>query len=141
MVNIPTQLIRFFVVALIGLAIDIAVAWWCIVTFDCSDPVAAAFGLFAGMVFNYFAHLKWTFRDYSQSATLIQFTKFAGTVSLTLLIRVIVLEVLNRLALQEVIHPAIRLFFSASIAFLFSYFLCRRVVYGRQLPAEGAGNQ
>lgn len=131
-----SQLVRFFLVASSGLVVDIGVAWWIIVSTGASDPVAAASGLFAGMVFNYFLHLKWTFKEANQQASVLQFAKFSGTVLITLIIRIGVLKGIYLMGLQPVLHPVVRLFIGAVVAFLFSFILCRWLVYGN-VPTEG----
>ncbi len=141
MLNPSSELIRFFLVASLGLAVDIGVAWWLIVSIGSSDPIAAAAGLLAGMIFNYFLHLNWTFKDTRKKATIVQFMKYTGTVLFTLLIRIIVLKGIQDLELQSILIPPFRLFISAAIAFVFSYFLCRWFVYGSPAPTEGTSNQ
>ena len=126
------ELIRFFLVAVAGLVIDIAIAWSCIVFAGVSDPVAASIGLLAGMVFNYFLHLLWTFRDHQRQASIKHFLQFAITVGITLIVRIIVLESIRQAGWQSILHPVIRLGISAAVAFALSYGLCRWLIYGKQ---------
>lgn len=127
--NNTIELIRYFLVALFGLILDLGVSWTCIEIANTSDPSAATVGLFAGMMFNYFAHLNWTFREHQEKVSIAHFTKFSIVVAFTLLIRVLILESIRHLNMQEMIHPVARLTIAAGGAFIFSYILCKAFIF------------
>lgn len=134
-----TEVLRFLSVALGGLALDLGVASFLVLTAGFSDPVAAAWGLFAGMVFNYFCHLRWTFRDHDHSASLGHFGRFALGVGVTLIVRVALLETMARLGAQDYLHPTVRLGTAAAASFILSYAISRRFVFTAS-RSSGKGN-
>lgn len=126
------ELGRFLITAVMGLVIDLGLAWAAVVQLGLPDPVAAACGLFAGMVFNYFLHLTWTFRDAGKRPSLGHFLRFAATVGVTLVIRIICLLAIDALGWQDALPPPVRLGIAAVVSFGASFLLCRNVIFGRQ---------
>lgn len=124
-----TEILRFLSVALGGLMLDLGVASFLVLAMEFSDPAAAACGLFAGMVFNYFCHLRWTFRDHERSASLGHFGRFALGVGVTLVVRVALLETMARLGAQDYLHPTLRLGIAAAASFILSYAISRKFVF------------
>jgi putative flippase GtrA len=124
-----TEILRFFSVALGGLVLDLGVASFLILRLEFSDPVAAAWGLFAGMVFNYFCHLRWTFRDHDHGASLGHFARFSLGVGATLVVRVALLEAMARLGAQAYLHPTVRLGIAAAASFILSYVISRKFIF------------
>lgn len=125
----PPEALRFLAVALAGLAIDLAIATALVIGAGLADPPAAAAGLFAGMVFNYFAHLVWTFRDHGRRASIGHFLRFAAGVAVTLILRAAILVAIERAGLQPLVHPAIRLGLAAAASFVLSYLIASRLVF------------
>ena len=119
---------RFFLVTLLGLVIDLGVGWASIAAGSGDLPAAAA-GLFAGMVTNYLLHLRWTFRGHSRSPGLGHFARYGLTTLLTLAIRLGVLWTIAALGWQTMLHPLLRLCSGAGVSFVFSYAICRYVVF------------
>lgn len=134
--GVAPEMQRFLATASAGLVIDIAIAWALIALAGFSDLPAAACGLFAGMVFNYFVHLRWTFRDHDRRASLGHFLRFATTVAITLAIRAGVLSGIAAMGWQSLLHPVVRLGISAIIAFFLSYGLCRYLVFGPEKDTD-----
>ncbi len=122
-------LARFFTTACAGLMIDLGVATALILIFAFSDPLAATLGLFAGMVFNYFTHLLWTFRHRNHTASVRHFLQFSTGVGITLIVRVGFLQALDHYGLQSLLHPTIRLGIAAAISFVLSYLICSRFIF------------
>jgi len=129
------EFLRFFMVAAAGLVIDIMVAWLFIVIAGFSDPLAAGCGLLVGMIFNYFLHLGWTFRDHQQRASVSHFLQFGAAVSVTLVVRVVVLEIIRQAGWQTILHPVIRLGVSAAVAFVLSYIICRKLIFSKTVSS------
>lgn len=138
--NLPgrdfTEIFRFFSVALGGLVLDLGAASFLVLAMGFSDPAAAAWGLFAGMVFNYFCHLRWTFRNHDHSASLAHFGRFALGVGVTLIVRVALLEAMARLGVQDHLHPTFRLGIAAAASFALSYAISRRFVFSVSRSSE-----
>lgn len=124
------ELGRFLVTAVMGLAIDLGLAWAAVVQLGLSDPVAAAGGLFTGMVFNYVLHLTWTFREAGRRASLGHFLQYAAAVGVTLVIRVVFLLAIDAIGWQEAMPPPVRLGIAAVVSFAASFLLCRYVIFG-----------
>lgn len=123
------QLARFFTTALFGLFIDIAIAWSLISLAGWNDIPAAAAGLAAGMVFNYFVHLTWTFAGSDRRSSVGHFAQFAVGVTVTLAVRTAVLYAIEHWGYQAVIAPPIRLAIGAGVSFLLSFAICRYIVF------------
>ncbi|ULB12080.1 GtrA family protein (plasmid) [Cereibacter azotoformans] len=60
--RLPAELIRFGLVAVLGLGADLAVAWGLAVLAGLSLPLAATCGFATGAALNYVLHHSWTFR-------------------------------------------------------------------------------
>lgn len=125
------EIVRFFTVASIGLAIDILVGSILIMVFGLADIPASAIGLFCGMISNYFMHLSWTFET-AAKASLRHFAVFSLGVAVTLAIRAIALWALEASGWQEVLAPPVRLSLVAALAFVVSYAINRRLVFKAQ---------
>ena len=126
------ELSRFFTVALAGLIIDIALASALIIWAGFADIPAAVLGLAAGMVFNYFMHLKWTFGGHARQASMGHFLQFSIGVGATLLVRIAVLHWLAVVGLDELLAAPVRLFIGAAASFVASYLINRWLVFGEK---------
>lgn len=129
--GLAPELGRFLATAVMGLAIDLGIAWAAIVHLGLPDPVAAAVGLFAGMVFNYVLHLTWTFREAGRRASLGHFLQFAAAVGITLVIRIACLLCMDAFGWQDALAPPVRLGIAAVASFAASFLLCRYVIFAR----------
>lgn len=125
------QTLRFLVTASAGLIVDIAAAITLITAFGVADIPAAAAGLAAGMVFNYFVHQAWTFRHPGARRSFRQFAQYALSVLVTLAVRGGFLAGLAAVGLADVLPAALRLFLGAAVSFGVSYSLCRNFVFTR----------
>jgi len=123
------EVIRFFSTALVGLIIDVSLASALIIYFAFADIPAAAIGLAAGMVFNYFVHATWTFQHNNRHRSWRQFFRYAIGVAVTMLIRAAVLQVISQQGWQDVLAPPIRLGIGAVVSFVFSYLIGRYLVF------------
>ncbi|MGV6847592.1 MAG: GtrA family protein [Marinibacterium sp.] len=128
------EVARFFVVAAAGLVIDVGTATAMITALGMADIPAAAIGLFAGMVFNYFLHLTWTFKGQSGPASLAHFLRFAIGVAATLVIRAAVLWSIEALGWQPLLPAFVRLTIGAAVSFVLSYVINRYLIF---TPAAG----
>ena len=128
-VRAPGQMLRFFLTAVAGLVVDLAVASALGLVLGVRDQWAAAAGLLAGMVFNYFVHMHWTFRGHGQSASVGHFLTFAAGVAVTLVLRVGILSGIEALGWQDWLHPTLRLGLAAGVAFGLSYVINSRLVF------------
>lgn len=121
--------VRFFITACVGLILDLGIATALILAFAFSDPLAATIGLFAGMIFNYFTHLLWTFQHRNRAASLKHFLQFSVGVGITLIVRIGFLQLLDHYGAQSVLHPTARLAIAAAVSFVLSYLICNRFIF------------
>ncbi|WP_171102153.1 MULTISPECIES: GtrA family protein [unclassified Ruegeria] len=126
------QMARFLTTAVGGLVLDLAVASAMILIWAFSDPVAAFVGLGCGMVFNYFVHLSWTFKDQNKRASFGHFLRFAVGVGVVLVFRIGLLWAMEAYGMQAYLHPTIRLGIAAGLSFVFSYLICSRLIFRNQ---------
>lgn len=134
MTDIPRpslQSVRFFVTASAGLVVDICVALLLARFLTLSDIPAAAAGLGAGMVFNYFVHQAWTFRMQDTRPSVRQFLHYALSVLVTLAVRGGFLGALAAAGMAEHTPTALRFFLGAALSFGVSYTLCRNFVFAQ----------
>lgn len=137
--NRVSEFIRFFVTALGGFVIDLTVATSLILALAFSDPLAATFGLLAGMVFNYFVHLFWTFGDRGASPSFRHFGRFSIGVGVTLFVRIALLSLMAKWGLQDVLHPTLRLAIAAAISFFLSYGINKQFIFRKAADSRPEG--
>ena len=125
------EAIRFFLVSLVGLGVDIGIAWALIAFAGASDPVAALVGFSIATVTNYFGHEFWTFIKGEQRASLRRFMAFAGVVVFTLVVRLVVLDFLGPWLPGSGLNAPIRLGLAATASFFVSFLMSRFLVFYR----------
>ena len=135
--SLAPELSRFLVIAVLGLIIDVGLASALIVWAGFGDVPAAALGLLAGMIFNYFMHLRWTFRGHGRQASAVHFMQFSLGVGATLVVRIAVLTAIAALGWQDLLGAPVRLGLAAGVSFVFSYLISRVVFLGRA-PVKNA---
>jgi putative flippase GtrA len=79
---------RFFIVASIGLALDLAIAWSAAEFFDLPLWIAAAIGFIIAAMANYALHELWTFRSAARSLSAARAVRYSFTLGITLGIRI-----------------------------------------------------
>lgn len=123
------EAIRFFLVSLVGLCIDIGAAWALIAVVEASDPIAAVAGFCIATVFNYLGHQYWTFQKGPHRASLRRFMIFGGVLVLTLVCRLLVLDYLGSRLPGAGLNAPLRLGLAAAVSFVVSYLLSRFFVF------------
>ena len=130
------EAIRFFLVSLVGLGIDIGVAWALIALVGASDPVAAVVGLSVATVINYFGHQFWTFQKGERRASLRRFLAFAGVVVLTLFVRLLVLDFLGPLLPGSGLNAPLRLGLAATVSFFVSFLMSKFMIFSHKVDSS-----
>jgi putative flippase GtrA len=125
------EAIRFFLISLMGLGIDIGVAWALIAFGGAPDPVAAVVGFSIATVTNYFGHQFWTFRNGERRASLGRFMAFAGVVLSALAVRLLVLDWVGPLLPGSGLTVPIRLGLAAVASFFVSFLMSKFLVFER----------
>ena len=124
--------VRFFIVALLGLGIDIGIAWALIAFLGTGDALAAITGFSVATVVNYLAHQFWTFGESGQGASLSRFAGFVGVVLVTLTVRLATLHLLAPMLPGSGINAPLRLGLAAGVSFIVSFLLNKYLVFGRR---------
>lgn len=130
------EAIRFFLVSLAGLGIDIGVAWALIALVGASDPVAAVVGFSVATVINYFGHQFWTFQKGERRASLRRFSAFAGVVVLTLVVRLLVLDFLGPLLPGSGLNAPLRLGLAATVSFFVSFLMSKFMIFSHKVDSS-----
>ena len=123
------EALRFFLVALAGLGIDITIAWALIAFTGAADAIASAIGFSVATVTNYFGHQFWTFRNGERRASMWRFISFSGSVVLVLAVRLVVLHILGPALPGSGIAAAVRLGLAATVSFVVSFVFSRHFVF------------
>ena len=124
---LQSSLVRFGAVAVAGLTLDLATAW-CLATFaGVPLPFAAAGGICAGAVLNYWLHERWTFGRGEVSAK-------RGSLYTLVLLTTLVSRVGSVALLQATLLPGPRhrlpvLVIATGISFVINYLMSRYVVF------------
>lgn len=122
-----SELIRFFTVTVIGVVLDIALAYWLAEQFGLSLWIAATIGFVTAASFNYVAHQLWSFREGSRRLSAARALKYAGAAGATLLARVAVVALLDAALGGE---PALLILIcGAGVSFFVNFGLSKFVVF------------
>ena len=118
-----SSLVRFAVVAVAGLGIDLGTAWTLRTGLDFSLPLAAFFGFCAGAAFNYWLHERWTFGTRAASAK-------RGSLYLIALL----VTVASRVGTVALVEPTglpdmVVLIVATGVSFIVNFVLSRYVVF------------
>jgi putative flippase GtrA len=89
------EVVRFGLVAVIGLVVDIAVGGAAALWLDVPLVLAAAFGFASGACINYALHELWTFRSGARRLSFRRALKYAVTLGITLAVRLAAVVVLE----------------------------------------------
>lgn len=129
--------LRFLLVSVLGLGVDLALAWGLAALAGLPLPAAAAAGFLAGALLNYLLHEFWTFRDARAPARLSarRGGLYALTLAATLGMRVAAVALLDRLlpgagGLRDITVLAA----ATGLSFLVNYGLSRHVVFRTPSP-------
>lgn len=125
-------LVRFFVVALGGLVLDLAVAYTLAQSFGVPLWIAAAIGFVVAAVANYTAHELWTFRHDESQLTVKRAAHYLGSSLAALLTRILVVAVLS--ALIGTTHALIILIIGAGVSFFVNFAISKMFVFNRAAP-------
>lgn len=126
------EALRFFLVSLAGLVIDIAIAWSLIALAGLPDSVSAIAGFSVATLANYLGHQLWTFGDAESEVSAGRFLAFAIVVLVSLGVRLIVLQMLGPLLPGTGLNAPLRLGLAATVSFFVTFLLSKFLVFGRR---------
>ncbi len=118
---------RFFAVTVVGVLIDIALAYALAAYFGMPLWLAASIGFVTAASFNYVAHQLWSFRNGPRQLSADRAFKYAGAALATLVARIAVVALLETLWGGE---PALLiLILGAGVSFFVNFTLSKFVVF------------
>nr|MBI1228756.1 GtrA family protein [Cytophagales bacterium] len=121
------EFLRFFCVSLVGVVVDIAIAYTIVITFDAALWLSAAVGFISGALINYVLHELWTFKSQMRKLSKNRAAYFLTMSSIALIIRltsVIALEYFF-----SSFHDLAILVLAVGISFCFNYLSAKFLVF------------
>lgn len=118
--------VRYLIVTLLGLAIDIGLALL-LVHAGFSRPAAAAAGVVCGAASNFMLHRIWTFPSDKARSVGAQLLTYVVALALTLAIRIAVLAIIG--FAFPVVGDALALFIAVGVSFICNFLLLKRLVF------------
>lgn len=128
------EMLRFFVVAVGGLVIDLAIAWSAAHFLGLPLWAAAGLGFVVAAALNYVLHELWTFREGEQELSAGRATRYGVALAATLAVRVATVALLAGLFGQGYALPI--LVAGAGVSFCANYLLSKYFVFR---PHAGSG--
>ena len=122
-------IVRFGIVALLGLAIDLGTAWL-LASGGLPLPGAAAAGFVVAAIVNYVIHERWTFQTEARLSA-ARGGIYLAVLIVTLGIRVVVVAILEAAVFPAPQQRALPLLLAVAVSFLVNYSLSKRFVFTR----------
>lgn len=119
--------VRFGIVAMLGLAVDLGTAWLLAMA-GLPLPAAAAAGFVVAAAVNYVVHERWTFRTGARLST-TRGSRYVTVLAVTLGVRVTTVSILEYTVFPESGQRALPLLFAVAVSFFINYLLSRRFVF------------
>lgn len=130
-----SEMLRFFAVTVLGVVLDIAIAYGLHEWAGMPLPLAAVIGFVCAAACNYVLHQMWSFQGGKQSLSLGRATKYAGVAGLTLLARVAVVSLLDAQFGGQ--FALFILICGAGVSFFVNFTLSKLFVFAREPNHEG----
>lgn len=125
------ELMRFFMVAVVGLVLDTCIAWVLSQRFGVPLTLSSASGFLCAAILNYMMHELWTFKHGHQKLSMYRAFTYAGVLIITLLTRVLAVHTLQFL-LSPTDYTLVILLISAGVSFFVSYIISRTIFFKNQ---------
>lgn len=122
------KFLRFTVVLVVGLAVDISLAWWLSAVVGVNLVLAAAVGFVAGAAFNYLLHEFWTFRRVERRLSVARMVRYSAALGATLATRLAVVYVLLQILKAKQSELAI-LLLATILSFGVNYLASKHYVF------------
>ncbi|MEM6585354.1 MAG: GtrA family protein [Pseudomonadota bacterium] len=130
------ELIRFFGITLLGVVIDIAIAWALHTYAGVPLWIAATCGFVLTALGNYIGHQKWTFQTGSNSLSVKRGIKYGAVALITLGVRVLSVAILERVWEGGV--ALLILIGAAGASFVVNFTLSKLFVFAEPAPERTA---
>jgi putative flippase GtrA len=124
---LPPDLMRFALVALVGLGVDIALSWTLAAIIGLPLPLAAVCGFLCAAVLNYFLHEHWTFGTGAPSIR--RGSLYLAVLGATLGVRIGSVTLLQAFVLPNEDQELAVLLIAVGASFAANYLLSRRLVF------------
>ena len=121
--------IRFGVVSLLGLGLDLAVAWTLARGLGVPLPAAALGGFLAGAALNYGLHEVWTFASKDRRPSVRRGGLYLLTLGITLGVRVATVAALEAFVFPSPEQALATLVAATGLSFVVNYLLSKYVVF------------
>ena len=128
------EALRFTTVAVLGVAVDIAIAYSLAQFFAVPLWVAAVFGFFVAALANYTAHELWTFRSTASRFSLKRASQYVVASAATLAVRLAVILLLGRWIAAD--YNLVVLIVATIVSFTLNFILSKCFVFYRQPDQE-----
>lgn len=125
------EFLRFFLVALSGLAIDLSVSWLLAVKAGLPLWLAAIGGFCVAASINYVMHEYWTFRGREAQLSVRRAAQYMGLLGVTLAVRLAAIFEIQQLVGNR-IPPILILLFATGCSFLANYGVGKLVLFARE---------
>lgn len=130
-----SELFRFFVVTVLGVVLDIAIAYALAAHFGLALWLAATVGFVTAASINYVAHQLWSFRTGPRQLSAVRASKYAIAAVATLAARVATVALLDKALGGE---PALLILIcGAGVSFFVNFGLSKFVVFANR-PREAS---
>jgi putative flippase GtrA len=129
---LDSSLVRFGLVAVAGLAVDLGTGWTLANFAGVPLKIAALAGFCVGAAFNYLLHERWTFRTGTASAR--RGSLYLAALLATLATRIGAVAVLERLVAPGPAGSAAVLVLATGVSFVVNYLLSRFLVFRSETP-------
>jgi putative flippase GtrA len=123
------ELTRFGTVTVLGLIVDLAVAWTLAVIFLAPLPLAAAVGFGCGALLNYLLHGMWTFRAGPGASAPRRVVLYVIVTTLVLAVRILGVAILVSVTADPKGYELPILAAATVASFSVNYFLSKYVVF------------
>lgn len=120
------QILRFGIVALIGLGVDIGVAWVLVKSLNTPLLVAAIVGFLSGAILNYGLHELWTFQDRSRRLSAKRLFTYLLSLWFVLAVRLGSISILSLLFPD---HAFLILLVAVALSFCANYIVSKSLIF------------
>lgn len=133
------EVIRYTLVAICGLGIDITIAWGLLKIWNITLMFSATMGFFSGAVFNYIMHELWTFQSGFRRLSVNRAFSYFLSLWATLSVRLITVALLSFIMLAG--QDLAILVISAGMSFFVNFAIIKLMVFNKKLITHPAKNE
>lgn len=127
-VIIKIESARFTLVVILGLLIDLVIAYVFSVQIGLPLSISAIFGFISAAFFNYILHELWTFQDGEKQLSKKRVGRYLFALLVTLSIRLIMIEILSRIFDPKGLELMI-LIAATGVSFIANYLVSKFMVF------------